>query len=259
MNCKPFGDPGNIYTLITSALAYAVVNSSRSTTPRLILVNTGNVRFDLHQGPFTFDDTFIVSPFKNTFKYLQDVPHTHASQILGILNAGPNFRRKRDLSYSDFNFQNLLGQGELDSCEDNASPDVHGLKLSARMPHPYTPKVKRVVAVSPGHITNDDFGANGDDTIHSRIPYYDQPHAVQANASFPTDGTMPKTVDFVFLDYLAPRVLNALEKTGVKYNRSNVQDYLPPTFTTNKFLSVYAKAKWQTGVSSCPVGSGFLS
>lgn len=85
--CKPFGDPGNIYTLLPQAFAATVINQTRKDTPRLIIGNTGGVRFDLVQGPFTYDDSFIVIPFLNTFQYLPDVDYSLAS--VSGLTAGP--------------------------------------------------------------------------------------------------------------------------------------------------------------------------
>lgn len=51
--CKPFGAKGNIFGLIQEALATIVINASRADIPRLIIINTGSIRFDLVQGPFT--------------------------------------------------------------------------------------------------------------------------------------------------------------------------------------------------------------
>lgn len=53
VSCKPFGTDGNIYTLLETALTRIVINPERANTPRIILINTGSVRFDLVQGPFT--------------------------------------------------------------------------------------------------------------------------------------------------------------------------------------------------------------
>lgn len=77
--CKPFGDPGNIYSLLPQAFAATVINQTRKDTPRLIIGNTGGVRFDLVQGPFTYDDSFIVIPFLNTFQYIPDLDYKLAS------------------------------------------------------------------------------------------------------------------------------------------------------------------------------------
>jgi hypothetical protein len=73
--CQPFGAPGNIYTLVETALATIVVNESRKDIPRLIIVNTGIIRFDLPKGPFTLDDSYIVSPFDNAFQFIPSVPY----------------------------------------------------------------------------------------------------------------------------------------------------------------------------------------
>lgn len=51
--CKPFGDEGNLNTLIETALAATVINETRAKIPRLIIINVGSTRFDLVKGPFT--------------------------------------------------------------------------------------------------------------------------------------------------------------------------------------------------------------
>ena len=102
--------------------------------------------------------------------------------------------------------------------------------------------------------STDDFGTDGDDTIHSKIPSYPQPEDLQANASFPTNGPGPKTVDLIFLDYIATDVLSALKKLGASYTVNDVQYYLPKSFTTNSYLPAYAKLAWQANVPNCPVG-----
>jgi hypothetical protein len=255
MTCKPFGDPLNIFTgLLADALAYTIVNSTRANNPRLILINTGSIRFDLPEGPFTFDDSFIVSPFTDAFQYLSNVPYSNASQVLGIMNAGPFQKRKRGLSYSDFNFQPMLSQGIIESCENPSFP--RDLELVRRSPFSAMAKTKRVTTVGPGYTTSDDFGIDGDDTIHSKISFYNQPNDLQANASFPTDGSLPKIVDLIFLDFIAPNILSALNQTGLVYKKSDIQYYLPPSFTTNSYFPIYASAKWQAGVPNCPIGAG---
>ena len=111
---------------------------------------------------------------------------------------------------------------------------------------------------TPGYTTKDDFGDNGDDTIHSPIPSFPQPNDLQANASFPTDGSDPDTVDLVFLDFIGSYVLDALSKAGTHYTESDISYYVPTTFTTNDYLPAYAKMnkKWQKNVPNCPVGQG---
>jgi hypothetical protein len=77
--CKASDDPGSIYSLLPQAYVATVVNQTRKEIPRLIIGNTGGVRFDLVQGPFTYDDSFITIPFTNTFQFLPDIDYQLAS------------------------------------------------------------------------------------------------------------------------------------------------------------------------------------
>jgi hypothetical protein len=244
--CKPFGADCNIFTLLETALAKTVINESRADIPRLIIINSGSISFDLVQGPFTFDDSFIVSPFSDAFQFIPNVPYAEASKVIGILNAGP-FQKRDQLTQSDFNFSPLNGE----TCVDPpVSHNPHALERRA-----FTRRA--TPALTPGYTTTDDFGTDGDDTPHSKIPDFKQPNDIQANASFPTDGSMPKTVDLIFLDFIAEGyVIPALNSVGGNYSLSDVQYYLPKTFTTNSYLPVYAKKYWQAGVPNCPVGQG---
>lgn len=98
-SCAPFLSPGNIFSLLTTALQQIVVNPNRTDVPRMVILNTGSVRFDLFKGPFTFDDSFIVSPFTDTFQYIANVPFNYA-------NVSPQirvFRRSKLLNNIVFN------------------------------------------------------------------------------------------------------------------------------------------------------------
>ncbi|KAI4122916.1 MAG: hypothetical protein LQ338_005549 [Usnochroma carphineum] len=260
-SCKPFGADGNIFGLLQTALAAIVVNESRADVPRLIIINTGSIRFDLVKGPFTFDDSFIVSPFQDAFQFIPDVPYNLASQVLGILNAGSFQKRStgiesQDLSTRDFDFSNPLIPS--DACTALDDKQTHSQSTLRRRTEPLTRNLRnrQSPALTPGYTTTDDFGTDGDDTPHSKIPFYPQPNDVQANASFPASG-LPKTVDLVFLDFIGlGYVIPALSKLGGNYSAADVSYYLPKTFTTNSYLPEYARRYWQAGVPNCPVGDG---
>lgn len=51
--CKPYGADGNIFSLLETALGQTVINQKRASNPRIIIINTGSIRFDLVEGPFT--------------------------------------------------------------------------------------------------------------------------------------------------------------------------------------------------------------
>lgn len=260
LDCSPFESETNIYSVLEKALAATVINETRSDVSRLIVLNTGSVRFDLVEGPFTYDDSFIVSPFTDTFQFLPDVPYDSAKQVLGILNAGAYEKRSlaapetQELSTRDFDFTPLTG----DDCVD-ASTYAHKSSLRRRDQHQSMTRGLQSLqkrTVTPGYVTKDDFGTDGDDTIHDAIPFYSQPNDFQANASFPTNGSLPATVDLIFLDFIASDVISALAQAGANYTEADVEQYLPPAFDTNAYLPAYAKIAWQANVPNCPVGAG---
>ncbi|KAH8724465.1 Metallo-dependent phosphatase-like protein [Phaeosphaeriaceae sp. PMI808] len=230
--CKPFLAEGNIFKLF--------------------------VRFDLAKGPFTYDDSFIVSPFYDAFQFIPDVPYEQASKVLGILNAGPFQKRKRALNTADFQLEQLVM--DRDTCIDPPlTHQYNGLtrrsKQSGRLIH------RQSTNPTPGYTTIDDFGTDGDDTAHSKISNYPQPNDLQANASFPINGSMPKTVDLVFLDFITKYIVNALNApdVGGNFSLNQVSYYMDKSFTTNSYLPAYAKLAWQDNVPSCPVGEGIGS
>jgi len=79
--CVPFDAPTNIFTFLSGALT-SVVNPNRSGIPRMLYGNTGSVRFDMFKGPFTYDDNFIVAPYRNVFLYIPEVPYSLAQGLL---------------------------------------------------------------------------------------------------------------------------------------------------------------------------------
>ncbi|KAK7511875.1 Metallo-dependent phosphatase-like protein [Phyllosticta citriasiana] len=249
--CKAFGAEGSIYKLLEEALSKVVVNETRKDTPRIILANSGTIRFDLVQGPFTYDDAFIVSPFENTFKYIPDVPWDLAKTILDAMNAGPYQKRSLDLSPRDLGF-NALSLVDQDECID--PPYVHqGLRKRGE-PNRLTRRSD--YDPTPGYVTKDDFGQDGDDTPHVNITAYPIPNDVQANASFPSDGTEPDKVDVVYISFIEKYVISALGKVGAKYTPKDALAYLPESFKSNQVIPKFAELEWKANINNCPVGKG---
>ncbi|KAI5204172.1 calcineurin-like phosphoesterase [Aureobasidium subglaciale] len=254
LSCAPFMSEGSIYSLLSKALSATIIMKERADKPRLIITNSGHIRFDLAEGAFDYDSSFIVSPFTDAFNYLPDVPYHLASQVLAALESG-NYPSKRSLSTEDFGFAQM--NPALDSCID---PPVTHDHLVTKRSYPGGRIIRRQTTTTPGYVTTDDFGTDGDDTIHSKIPYYSVPNFFQANGSLPANGTLDAnaTVDLIFLDYVAGSVVKALNGLGGDYTDEEVTYYLPKNFTTNSYLPKYAQmtAEWQVDVPNCPVGLG---
>ncbi|KAK5081506.1 hypothetical protein LTR05_007637 [Lithohypha guttulata] len=86
MSRTPYPHPKSIFSLIVDNVFPTILNPTRQTKSRLLLTNTGAIRFDIFKGRFTRDSTYIVSPFTSNFSYLPDVPYRLASKLLPILN-----------------------------------------------------------------------------------------------------------------------------------------------------------------------------
>jgi hypothetical protein len=200
LSCAPFKSPSSIYSLLETALSATIITAERATKPRLIITNSGHIRFDLAEGTFDYDSSFIVSPFTDAFEYLPDVPYHLASQVLSALESG-NYPSK---------------------------PVTHDHLVSKRS-YPGGRIIRRQTSTTPGYTTTDDFGSDGDDTIHSKIPYYSVPNFFQANGSLPSNGTLAAddVVDLIFLDYVAGSVVKALNGLGGSYTDDQVTYYLP--------------------------------
>lgn len=176
------------------------------------------------------------------------MPYSTASKILQILNSAPPDKRKRSPE------PEYMSTFPRDSCIDPILGKMHAKKDTVNQKANVGIVRRQTSTLTPGYVTTDDFGTDGDDTPHSKIPNVSQPEMVQANASFPADKSTPQAVDLVFLDYIAPDVLGALKTAGASYTTADVSYYLPKTFTTNSYLPAYAKIAWQAGAPNCPVG-----
>ncbi|KAJ5764865.1 hypothetical protein N7520_004424 [Penicillium odoratum] len=247
ISCKPFGDEGNVYTLMQKAVAATVINPNRMSNSRMIIINRGAIRYDLVQGPFTLDDSYIVCPYTTPFKYIANVPYSLASQVLDSMNLAKK-STKRSMTVDTISSQ-MLGY---DECT-NASPhNLNGTDLAK--PKTLFRRVLDATVLTPGYTTCDDLGNDGDDTPHSEIPDYGTPSYIQAEAAFP-DGN-PDKVDLIFSDFLAGKIIAALNGAhpATNYTMSDTTYYLPKEFTTNSIIPKYAALAWSNDTNNCAVG-----
>lgn len=108
------------------------------------------------------------------------------------------------------------------------------------------------VATTQGYTTTDAFGTDGDDTAHSAIAKYDYPHFFQALGGFPEDGSVPDTVDLIFIDYIQPDILDYL---GDAYSADDVSYYIDESFSTRTYLPLYVQSSesFQQNVDNCTI------
>lgn len=258
MSRVPFPHPDSIFSLIVNEIFPDIVNSDRADKPRLMLTNTGAIRFDIFQGPFTRDSTYIVSPFTSNLSYVAGVPYWLAKKILPILNGqAPPIQVWQHEGFGRFDLRDLVSPEQL--ARDAESPDVNYPDFALHAQH-FTKDadIKGDQELTPGYTTVDDLGHDGDDTLHSPIQFYDVPNCVQAvfsgNKRALENGDH---VDLVFNHFLAPYILSILNllpqpklaqklagaEPRRKYTEHDIQNYIPgETFTT--LLAKWVAQNW---------------
>jgi hypothetical protein len=115
--------------------------------------------------------------------------------------------------------------------------------------------LKYQLAITPGYNTSDDFGNDGDDTIHTRLHCYSQPSVIAAKGSFPANESSPKAVDLVFDSFLEQghHILPALLEAGANYSTIDISSYLPADYNIGSALIDYAKIKWRQDIQNCSI------
>jgi hypothetical protein len=217
-----------------------LVGENRTEIPRIAIINSGCIRFDIFQGPFTRDTVFIISPFANPFQFIKDVPYSAAKRLLALINSGGPVFESASLEPW------LLAPPEQISIKQNI-PSINFDEYRQRLTvdqYPLGPQESDEPSLVPGYTTKDYAGDDGDDTLHSPISFYQVPNCVQSNIAFPANSD-PETVDLVFLDFVRPWILLGLRFLGQKYNASDVLPYIgDKTFTS--LLEGWVKEHWSS-------------
>ncbi|KAM4063775.1 calcineurin-like phosphoesterase [Hirsutella rhossiliensis] len=221
MNRAEYPSNASIYSwLQNEVLPDVIVNVTRREKARLAILNTGGVRFDIFKGPFTRDNTFTVSPFANSFKFVPDVPYSVAQKVLGILNSAD----KQMFAPSP------------------ATVDEPSLELrSVPEPRPMSRQGSAPDLIA-GYTTKDDIGDDGDDTVHEPLTFHHVPNCIQSEIAFPKSGD-PDTVDLVFVDFIQPWIVPALKFSGGDFGDGDVQVYMEETLTHK--LGEWIEGNWK--------------
>lgn len=117
MDRAPFPSSNSIFSLLQDSIL-PLLGGLSAGRPRLILMNTGAIRFDLFKGEFTKDSGFIVSPFRNTWLYIPAMPRGIAEQILPIINGLDHVLAARVRNPSS-------GYGTIDDLGDDGDDTIH--------------------------------------------------------------------------------------------------------------------------------------
>jgi 2',3'-cyclic-nucleotide 2'-phosphodiesterase (5'-nucleotidase family) len=238
MSRAPYPGDDSIYSWIEKeVLPDVAVNPNRKDVPRLAIVNTGAIRFDIFKGPFTRDTTYIVSPFLSVMTYIPDVPYAMARKVIKLLN---NAGKIMESAPMDNRFMAIPEQLVIhESIIHEAS--LSDADLDGDLQKPLGGSAGWRPRLTEGYTTRDDIGNDGDDTVHLPVNFYVVPNCIQAEVDFPADGE-PQSVDLVFLDFITPWVLMALRLLGGEYSQEDVQLYVEGSFT--ELMAGWIEKNW---------------
>lgn len=214
---RPYPHNESIFTWIEEQLLPQTIEKSdriQNGKKAFVITNTGAIRFDIFKGAFTKDTKFLVSPFTSGIRYIKDVPYKAASQVLKLLNnEGPIMLAMME-SNAFLQPPEVLAarsRPHMLTSFDSAFADLHEGQTPLRNmdePKPF-----------PGYTTKDDAGADGDDTVHEPIAFYNVPNCIQSAVGFDRPGNKvqePETVDLMYNQFIEKWILLALEYLGAQ-------------------------------------------
>ena len=235
----PYPSKDSIFTWLEEEVFPDIVNdSSRSDRPRLVISNTGAIRFDIFKGPFTKDSTYIICPFTSGFHYLKDVPYAKAKHLIKLLNNGDEVFQSVDTSYAMWK---LVPPEQINMKQDIIAPTLHK-DVSSQNP------LLSDIQLTPGYTTQDDAGSDGDDTIHTPISFYRVPNCIQSTinpSQIPLDNNDEEiVVDVVFNEFIQPWIILALKFLGLDYEDADVEKYMPEENLTT-LIAKWVSENWK--------------
>ena len=267
-------DPDSLFSLLKKRiLPEAIVSKDRADKPRVVIMNTGSMRFDVYRGAFTRDSTYIVSPFISLVNYIPDVPYALARQVNYFLNNnGPILSSlaaevaakgmddyTRGVDWREMGVPEQYAMKE----EGEHSAGAKGRTKGGSGASPQKPLFGRGSThgsgsgsdaetgrppLVAGYTTHDDLGDDGDDAVHEPLPYFSLPNCIEADVGFPAEEE-PETVDLIFFDFIQRFVLMALAVAGGSdpdakhYSESDIQTYLEGKFTD--YLLDWIETNWK--------------
>lgn len=238
----PYPSNDSIFTLLDQRIVPELLpKKTKDAIPRLAIINTGAIRFDIFKGPFTVDTTFIVSPFQSKMAYVPAVEYSVAKKVLALLN-----KQTKILEMPGLDPRSMGPPEQWQITHDIIYPDLPPIQSFAQLQgdgqKPLGPTKDEPNLVG-GYTTKDDIGTDGDDAIHSPINFYAQPNCIQSEIDFPTKGGPPEKVDLIFTDFITDFVLLALKFSGGDYNKMNVELWDEASFTD--MLAGWIKKNWK--------------
>ncbi|KAI8979381.1 Metallo-dependent phosphatase-like protein [Mycotypha africana] len=219
MSAVPPDDPSSVFYLLTREVLPKVVTEPQAKNPAYFLANSGSVRYDIDKGPFLIGNMYQLSPFEDYFYAIQNVPYDVVDKVLPLLNKEGEKMMKRNIQW-------LKDQSTADDADEITSLD-------------------RRTPITPGYVTVDDFGTDGDDTEHIPVDTYTIPAFI--GSEIPKNDT--GFVDIVYFDFIDNQLKALLQSlTGQTWTTN--KRYGDPKITSSTIWIHFAEQYWNT-TGSC--------
>lgn len=254
---RPYPHPESIFTWLEEELLPGSIGGSKRIQEEdkkaLVIVNTGGIRFDIFKGPFTKDTKFLVSPFTSAIRYIKDVPYPAARRVIKLLNnEGPILATMAEQRVYLQPPEHFAAQYRPEYFATRQSPEAAQTPLGPQAQFPMATS-SEPLKLFPGYTTIDDAGSDGDDTLHSAIPFYNVPNCVQAAVGF--DATVPdeepETVDVMYNEFIEKWVLLALAWLGESYSVEDTEYYAGGRSFSNIMMD-WVRENWDVAGKTCP-------
>ena len=247
-NRAPYPSDHSIFTWLQDKVFPDMVEDhQRKEIPRLVLINTGALRFDIFEGLFSVDTTYTVSPFNNGFRFIKDVPFKIAKKLLTVLNQEVQLAQgQHELRAKMPVASNSAGTA---SRWHEAQRPLHSIPAEQV---PLSGPEIGYLELTPGYTTTDDAGKDGDDTLHAAITFYKVPNCIESRIGFPTSSQSrsmnaiedPDTVDLVYVDFIQPYILIALKFLGSDLAEADTDIYLEGS-TITSVIADWVQQNWK--------------
>ena len=121
----PYPSNGSLLSLMVDQVlpTALAVNNPRANVPKIIIANSGVLRFDVLAGTFTKNDQLTASPFNDGFEYISAVPLGIAKAVLPKLNR-QGISSKRDF-FSRADAAGPYGRGEVEELYGHWVAEMH--------------------------------------------------------------------------------------------------------------------------------------
>ncbi|CCH42554.1 putative secreted protein [Wickerhamomyces ciferrii] len=204
LNEHQYGHPTNLYTFLNSSILPTLENTidrDVTKTNRIILINSGSIRYDLYKGNFTTDTQFTISPFENSWNFIK-LHKDLAFRLESYLNDQAFFMTTNELASPE---KTTIGF-KLEQRDKFDQLLIDQKQSHVKVPHHSCPFVKESY-LKKGQTTSDDLGCNGDDVSHNSIQYHPSPNVVQTYQEFVPG---KEDVDVVFYSFIEPYLISAI-------------------------------------------------